>query len=283
MQRNAGTSRARGGRRGLAVTAAAGAALALGTLGTATGTAAASGAPPAGDLSAARAAATAPATLDTLSRFFARDGAVRLSAAAPRAEGTTVPVRVLSREFAAGKAGAPVARTEFLATQAVSSDGQRASVWTVRQGTGWQVVNIATGDDEFRYTALGEKRLPGGTVFREPQTDSWFAAGGGRVVPLDEDAVREIGAGGVTLAAYRERVRAAYGDKQAGSAYARKGMAGGYGPAPGSGAAAPSGTTATASATPAGEGTALVTAVGTGAAAVLALGAVMAFRARRGT
>ncbi|MET9799953.1 hypothetical protein [Streptomyces sp. NPDC006368] len=174
-------------------------------------------------------AVTAPAALDTLSRFFARDGAVSVRAAHPRIEGRAVPVRVLSPDFVAGRPGAPVARVEFHAAKAVSSDGQRASVWAVRQGAkGWQVVNIATGDDETRYATEGARRLPGGTVFREPQIDAWYVHQGSKVLPLDEDAIRAVGTGGTTLAAYQDRVEAAYGDKLPGSAYAVKGKAGGY-------------------------------------------------------
>ncbi|MFD7324448.1 hypothetical protein ACFV9D_25705 [Streptomyces sp. NPDC059875] len=173
-------------------------------------------------------AASAPATLDTLSRFFARDGAVARSAAAPRIEGGSVPVRILSPDFVAGKPGAPVARVEFHASKAVASDGQTASLWTVRQAGGWQVVNIATGDDEIRYTAQGARALPGGVVFREPQIDAWYVQKGAKVLPLDEDAVRAVGRNGTTLAAYRDRVVKAYADKLPDSAYAKKGSAGGY-------------------------------------------------------
>lgn len=144
---------------------------------------------------AAAQAATAPDTLATLSRFFARDGKVSRTAAQPRIEGEAIPVNHLSPEFVAGRAGAPVARLEFLASKAVSSDGQQAALWTARTEVGWQVVNIATGDDEFRYAQLGAAKLPGGTVFREPQIDAWYVAGGSRVLPLDEDAVRAVGAG----------------------------------------------------------------------------------------
>ncbi|MER5961735.1 hypothetical protein [Streptomyces sp. NPDC002057] len=175
-------------------------------------------------------AASAPGTLDTLSRFFARDGAVARSAAAPRVEGGSVPVRILSPDFVAGKAGAPVARVEFRASRAVSSDGQKASLWTVQRSGGWQVVNIATGDDEIRYAEQGGRVLPGGLVFREPQIDAWYVQKGAKVLPLDEDAVRAVGRNGTSLGAYRERVARAYGDKLPGSAYARKGAAGGYAP-----------------------------------------------------
>ncbi|MET9569844.1 hypothetical protein ACFYNW_09630 [Streptomyces virginiae] len=185
---------------------------------------------------AAERAAGAPDTLATLSRFFAREGKVSLAAAQPRIEGEAVPVNHLSPDFVAGRPGASVARLEFLASRAVSSDGQQAALWTARTENGWQVVNIATGDDEFRYARLGAEKLPGGTVFREPQIGAWYVAGGGRVLPLDEDGVRAVGGGGTTLGAYRARVVKAYGDKLPGSAYAEGGMAGGYaepGPAAG--------------------------------------------------
>ncbi|MGW0389635.1 hypothetical protein ACWDYJ_01815 [Streptomyces sp. NPDC003042] len=177
---------------------------------------------------AAHAAAAAPDTLATLSRFFAREGKVSLTAAQPRIEGEAVPVHYLSPDFVAGQAGAPVARLEFLASKAVSSDGQQAALWTARTEAGWQVVNIATGDDEFRYAQLGAAKLPGGTVFREPQTDAWYVAQGGQVLPLDEDAVRAVGERGTSLAAYRVRVVKEYGDKLPGSGYAKGGKAGGF-------------------------------------------------------
>ncbi|MFD3544986.1 hypothetical protein ACFWUW_05080 [Streptomyces sp. NPDC058655] len=179
-------------------------------------------------LEAAGRAAAAPETLTTLTRFFAREGKAAQAAAQPRIEGTAIPVSHLSPDFVAGKAGAPVARLEFLASRAVSADGRQAALWTVRTETGWQVVNIATGDDEFRYARLGAAKLPGGTVFREPQIDAWYVAAGSRVLPLDEDAVRAVGAGGTSLDGYRARVVAAYGDKLPGSAYAEGGMAGGF-------------------------------------------------------
>ncbi|MFD7263979.1 hypothetical protein [Streptomyces sp. NPDC059874] len=177
---------------------------------------------------AAARAAGAPDTLATLSRFFAREGKISPTAAQPRIEGEPIPVHHLSPDFVAGKPGASVARLEFLASKAVSADGQQAALWTARTAAGWQVVNIATGDDEFRYARMGAEKLPGGTVFREPQIDAWYVAGGERVLPLDEDAVAAVGAGGTTLGAYRARVVTAYGDKLPGSAYAEGGKAGGF-------------------------------------------------------
>ncbi|MFG2709734.1 hypothetical protein ACGFX2_04140 [Streptomyces goshikiensis] len=230
---------------------------------------------------AARAAA-APGTLATLSRFFAREGKVAAAAARPRVEGEAIPVHYLSPDFVAGKAGAPVARLEFLASEAVASDGQRAALWTAKTGAGWQVVNIATGDDEFRYARLGAEKLPGGVVFREPQIDAWYVAGGGRVLPLDEDAGRAVG-GGVSLAAYRERVVQAYGDKLPGSAYAKSGKAGGYSAGAGSVGAVPLGAGPGPAVTPAGgAGGAVPLIAGAGVlAGVLVVGAGAVARARR--
>ncbi|MFJ8213107.1 hypothetical protein [Streptomyces sp. NPDC096033] len=215
---------------------------------------------------AAHEAAAAADTLATLSRFFAREGKVSVAAARPRIEGDVVPVSYLAPEFVAGKAGAAVARLEFLASEAVSSDGQKAALWTAKTGAGWQVVNIATGDDEFRYARLGAAKLPGGTVFREPQIDAWYVTGGERVLPLDEDAVRAVGPAGVSLGAYRARVVKAYGDKLPGSAYAEGGMAGGF---------------AEAAPPPPGGGPGVVLAGGAGALALGAAGAAALLRRRR--
>ncbi|MEU2871520.1 hypothetical protein ABZ769_20250 [Streptomyces olivoreticuli] len=243
-------------------------------------------APPAAGIAAAHDAAAAPTTLDSLSRFFARDGAVAKAKAQPRIDGATVPVYTLAPEFVAGTAGAPVAKLEFLASEAVSADGQKASVWTVKDGSAWKVVNIATGDDETRYAAEGAKKLGGGTVFREPQIDAWYVQRGDRVLPLDEDATRAIGAKGTTVDSYRARVHRAYGDKLPGSAYARQGMAGGYAEKPADGTAERTAEVRTASAARTGAGSPLNAAsTATAAGAALALGAsalVVRRRRRRG-
>ncbi|MBB5933607.1 hypothetical protein [Streptomyces zagrosensis] len=198
-------------------------------------------APAASTVSAAHDAVTAPGTLDSLARFFARDGAVAKAKAQPRVEGATVPVYTLSPGFVADASGAghqPIATMDFLASKAVSADGQVASVWTAHTGGSWKVVNIATGGDETYYAAKGAKKLGGGTVFREPQIDAWYVQRGAQVLPLDTDAVQAIGAGGMTVDAYRKRVHTAYADKLPGSAYADKGKAGGYEQGPGSAPAA---------------------------------------------
>ncbi|QKW21341.1 hypothetical protein HUT16_21780 [Kitasatospora sp. NA04385] len=207
-------------------------------------------APGPGELAAARSATQQPAVIDQLGHFFARKGvpptqrlgisaadeARAATAAAPRLTGDTVPVYTLSAAFVAGRAGTPVAEVEFTATTAVAADGQRASVWTARQGGGWRVVNIASGGDETDYAAAAA--ADGGTAFREPQLDAWYELKDGRVLPLDEDARRSVGAHGTTVAAYQRLVHQRYGDKLPGSAYDASGKAGGFETAaPGTGAA----------------------------------------------
>ncbi|MFC8534961.1 hypothetical protein ACFUJY_13520 [Streptomyces sp. NPDC057249] len=272
------TTASRRARRPLAAALAAAGVLAGTALLTAAPQAAAADGPQAGPaaLAAAHEAATDATTLHTLSRFFAREGAVTEKAAAPRIQGGAVPVRTLSAEFVAGEPGAPVASLDYLASTAVSSDGQKASLWTLPapgKGGEMQVVNIATGDDEARYTAAGARKLPGGTVFHEPQIDAWYVQKGNKVLPLDRDAVRAVGKRGTTLTAYRTRVHAAYADKLPGSAYARKGEAGGYGPD----AKKETGPAIAASATALTAGS---TAAAGGAVAVLALCGVTALRLR---
>ncbi|MBV2152248.1 hypothetical protein, partial [Kitasatospora sp. SUK 42] len=193
------------------------------------------------DLAGARSAVQDPAVLDRVGHFFARKGvpptkqltigaaeeARAASEAAPRLAGDTVPVYTLDAGFVAGTPGAPVAKAGFTASKVVAADGQTASVWTVRQGDTWRVVNIASGGDESDYAAKAADS-GGGTAFREPQVNAWYVLRDGRVLPLDEEARRSVGAGGMALAAYQRLVHQRYGDKLPGSAYDRAGEGGGY-------------------------------------------------------
>ncbi|MFJ3338574.1 hypothetical protein [Streptomyces sp. NPDC086766] len=183
----------------------------------------------AGQLAAARAVAGSDTMLAVLGRFFAHApglAAGAAEAAPPRLTGAGTTVYTLNADFVAGRAGAPVAKPAFVATEAVSADGRRASVWTVRTAHGWQVVNIASGADETAYPAEAHGR---GTVFREPQINAWYLLRGERLLPLNPEARAAIGADGATVDGYRRHVRSAYGSRLAGSAYDREGYAGGFG------------------------------------------------------
>ncbi|MGA5819059.1 hypothetical protein ACPC54_14515 [Kitasatospora sp. NPDC094028] len=233
-------------RAAVAVLLAAGLGLALAPAAQADdGPGAASAAAPApvsaAELARARGAVQDPAVLDRVGLFFARKGvpptqqltigaaeeAKAAAAAAPRLTGDTVAVYTLDAGFVAGTAGAPVAKAEFTASKVTGADGQSASVWTVRQGDGWRVVNIASGGDESDYAAKAASG-GGGTAFREPQINAWYVLRDGRVLPLDDEARRSVGTDGVSLARYQQLVHQRYGDKLPGSAYDRAGEGGGY-------------------------------------------------------
>ncbi|MEU6170770.1 hypothetical protein ABZ832_02485 [Streptantibioticus parmotrematis] len=256
----------------------------------------------ASQVSAGRAVAGNQATLAVLGKFFAADpdhGSARAraaagTAAAPRLSGASVTVYTLDPAFVAGTPGAAVAEPSYVATDAVSATGQTASVWTAKTAKGWQVVNIASGDDETAYTA---KAHGDGTVFREPQINAWYVLRGDRVLPLDTEATAVVGAHGTTVAAYQRHVRTAYGHMLPGSAYDKQGYAGGFGnTAPDAAAraatrsaagdqAGPGTASRTATASAAGHGTAGVGTTGTaalaGGGAVLALAAALGGRALR--
>ncbi len=112
---------------------------------------------------------------------------------------------------------------------------------------------------------------------------------GDRVLPLDADAERAVGAKGVSVGAYQARVHKAYGDKLPGSAYAKKGLAGGYAAgSDGAGSAdadsAKAGTSAVAQAAAVehgNDGLLTATSLATGGAAVVALGLSVAAARRR--
>ena len=196
------------------------------------GAPAAPSAPNANDVAAAHTAATG--SLDTLGKFFAAGGhkpqgstqqqTAAAIAAAPRIDSATVPVYYLNPAFVRDPA-APVGQLVFMATDAVSSSGAHASVWTARTGGTWKVVNIASGSDE---TSFAAKAAPGATVFEEPQIAGWYELLGGRVLPLNDTARASVGSGGVSVANYYRLVRSRYADKLPGSAYDRSGYAGGF-------------------------------------------------------
>lgn len=189
------------------------------------------------DLAAARGAAAR--AVPTLGRFFASHGrpapgaAISSASAAamrPALTGATVPVYELASGFVTG-GSTRVAQLAFVATEAVSADGQKASVWAARDARGaWNVVNIASGNDETAYTA---KAGPGAIAFHEPQLNAWYALRGGQVVPLNGPAAA-IGKS-LPVAGYQRLVHQRYADKMPGSAYDKRGTAGGFGaqaPAP---------------------------------------------------
>ncbi|MEC3982743.1 hypothetical protein [Amycolatopsis sp. H20-H5] len=216
--------------RGL-VTLGAGALLLLGG-----GGAVASAAQPGGvsgaDLAAARQVAAGPDTAAKLSTFFvqldrrAGVSAQAASAKAPTVAGEPLQVFSLDPKFVAGVPGASPASFAYLAVLTRSASGQQATVWLTREQAGWSATNLTTGTEEVTYPA----QAAGGLVFTEPQINAWYRVRDGLVLPLNDPARAQVGAG-VPLAGYQKLVHEQYGDKLPGSAYVNQGKFGGYQPA----------------------------------------------------
>ncbi|WP_354644249.1 hypothetical protein [Kitasatospora camelliae] len=211
-----------------------------------------------------------------------------------------VPLYELSPEFVTGKAGATpdgALRLSYLTSRVAAGDGRQASVLLAPQpdGQNWQLAGIRDGDAEI---ALAERGSAQARTFAEPQLHAWYRlTEQGRVEALNPEATGGLGGKpSLTLAEYQKLVTARYGDKQPGSAYDRKGLAGGWtadgtpaaddGLASGDGTApgAPAGPVAAAPAATAAPASALpwqVPAAGAGLLAAVAGGAAVLRRRRR--
>ncbi|MCG7322248.1 hypothetical protein [Arsenicicoccus bolidensis] len=88
---------------------------------------------------------------------------------------------------------------------------------------GREAVNAAGGDLEAQLA----RKASGGSLFREPQINAWYAVKGDRVLPLNDEARAAVGAG-MALRDYQRTVHAKYADKLPGSGYDRSGTAGGF-------------------------------------------------------
>ncbi|OKK21768.1 hypothetical protein AMK16_00200 [Streptomyces sp. CB00455] len=197
---------------------------------------------------------------DTVSRFLM---SARQHGTAPAADGGTsgnapaavaappgfdlkdpVPMFEISPEFVTGKTQATpqtALRLAYLTSRVNATDGKHAAVLLAPKGNaaptgtgpqsvgaeGWQLAGIRDGDAEVGFAERGTAQA---RTFTEPQIHAWYRlTADGMVEPLNEEATTGLGAKrGVTLAAYQKLVTARYGDKMPGSAYDRKGLAGGY-------------------------------------------------------
>jgi hypothetical protein len=208
--------------RGL-VTLLAGAALVLGSGGTA------SAAEPSGsDVAAARQALASADTTAKLSSFFdqldRRSGVAHAGAAqAPRPAGEPLRVYSLDPAFVAGTPDAQPAAFAYFAARTQAATGRQATVWLTREPAGWAATNFTTGTEELTYPA----QAGGDLVFTEPQVNAWYRVRDGRVLPLNAPARTRVG-DGVALPAYQQLVHRLYGDKLPGSAYRAQGKLGGY-------------------------------------------------------
>ncbi|GHG52053.1 hypothetical protein [Streptomyces griseocarneus] len=209
-------------------------------------------APAATDYAAAQKVLGSGQVHDTVSRFLTAAeqrtpaaGADGGTAAAPRGLAKSpaapgfdlkkpVPFYELAPEFVTGKAkptAGTALRLSYLASRVSASGGHQAAV-LLAPGKGggdrsWELAGIRDGDADI---SAAERGTDQARTFMEPQIHAWYRlTGGGTVEPLNKEAgVALQGKSRVTLAAYQQLVSKRYGDKLPGSAYDRKGMAGGY-------------------------------------------------------
>ncbi|MEU8639509.1 hypothetical protein AB0C38_45580 [Amycolatopsis sp. NPDC048633] len=207
---------------GAAVLAGAAMLTTAGTAGAATGPA---GTPTAADTAAIGQVTGGQSTLDrlTTTRFPGVHAAAAAQGASadPRAQ---VAVYEPTAAFVAGTSDVPAALA-YVAVPARTGDGTTATVWAERQGPGWTVVNVASGDYEQRYAAAAA----GGYLVHEPQVNAWYAVHGDAVTVLDGSVTGLAAGTKLTVRDYRAALHRRYADKLPGSAYDRDGAGGGYG------------------------------------------------------
>lgn len=172
------------------------------------------------------AAASSPGARALL-RTATRDAAARRHTAMPQAparigtQGT--PVYALSASFVRGRSDT-VGQLWYVATSATTGAGPM-TLFAAPDETGkWTAVNVASGDTEARMAAAAH----GASLLIEPQVNAWYAVSADRVRPLNAAARKVVGSGPVPVASYQHIVERRYADKQAGSAYEKRGTAGGF-------------------------------------------------------
>jgi len=157
---------------------------------------------------------------DALSLLGKAGGTAKAAASVAR---DTHPIYALNPAFVRD-ASAPVATFWYAATSAAQG-GRTLTVFTAPDDNGaWHAVNVASGNTEARMVSAAA----GALVFTEPQIGAWYAVAGTQVRPLNQSAVKSIGAKPITITAYQELVAHRYADKLPGTQYNESGMAGGY-------------------------------------------------------
>ncbi|MER0483758.1 hypothetical protein ABR737_36415 [Streptomyces sp. Edi2] len=148
----------------------------------------------------------------------------------------------ISPEFVAGKAKpapAGAVRLSYMASEVNGANGHRATVLLTDRmppsagsrtsssaGKKWHLAGIQDGNADIGHA---KQATSGSTVFSEPQIHAWYRLTNGTVKPLNQEAVSSFGGQRtMSLTAYQKLVHRRYADKLPGSAYDRKGLAGGY-------------------------------------------------------
>ncbi|MFF4951334.1 hypothetical protein [Streptomyces chattanoogensis] len=155
---------------------------------------------------------------------------------APQAFSLKDPVAMyeITPDFVTGKTkptASGALRLSYLASEVNGANGHRATALlagrtTPSKGQKWHLTGIQDGNADIGYAkqATSDSR-----VFSEPQIHAWYRLKNGTVQPLNREAVSSLGGKrAMSLTAYQKLVHGRYADKLPGSAYDRKGLAGGY-------------------------------------------------------
>jgi hypothetical protein len=179
---------------------------------------------PGPDLAAAKTAAHSTEATQLLGKAAQSTGSAKSAAGSKLAVmQDTIPVYALSADFVRTGAG-DVGSLWYVATPAAQGS-TKLTVFTAPDQAGtWHPVNVATGNTEATMAAAAR----GSKLLTEPQIGAWYAVTGSTLRALNPEATKAIGSTPISLTAYRQQVTTRYADKQAGSAYAKNGTAGGY-------------------------------------------------------
>lgn len=207
------------------------------------------------DYHGARQVLQSPQVHDTVNRFLSatdskgkagadggQEGEAPLTSGshdAPQAFSLKDPVAMyeITPDFVTGKAkptSASALRLSYLASEVNGANGHRATALLACRTSPsadrkWRLAGIQDGNADLGYAkqATSDSR-----VFSEPQIHAWYRLKNGTVQSLNHEAVSGLGGKRtISLTAYQKLVHGRYADKLPGSAYDRRGLAGGYKPA----------------------------------------------------
>ncbi|WP_020659995.1 hypothetical protein [Amycolatopsis benzoatilytica] len=136
---------------------------------------------------------------------------------------TQIPVYEPTAAFVRGTSAVPGALA-YVAVPAHLADGRDATVWAQPGNSGWQVINVASGNDEQAHAAAAR----GGYLLHEPQVNAWYSVSGDTVTVLDGSITGVPAGTKISVPDYQAELHQRYADKLPGSQYDKTGAGGGY-------------------------------------------------------
>lgn len=172
----------------------------------------------------AQRAVTMAKTAEALARVTELTGAdnSRSDGTSATAADEAFTVNTLNPDFVNGTSTNP-AVAEGHAVRAETAAGDAATMLFTRVDGQLTLTTTTTGDEATRFGAMAD----GGTIFQEPQTNSWFRMADGKVEALNDAARKVLNGSITTVAEYQKSVSSRFADKMEGSTYQTEGYFGG--------------------------------------------------------